>query len=172
MNFPDDMKEILNSEYIKPNTTKFDLLGTRLLSRKEERRNQSLLEVKVISYDNDSFSENFVRWKVSNVTSRLITIDLEFLSPIQVSQGDLLDTVYLFISFANITDIYGSSLPEFEVITKQIPRLMGSKAEAAAIEAIGTSLKYTSTAIVSSNFLVNLLLTASLNGLWSMLNSA
>ena len=48
---------------------------------------------------------------------------------------------------------------------------MGSAAEAAAIEAAGTTLTHTSTAIVSSNFVANLLLTASLNQLWSMLNS-
>jgi hypothetical protein len=37
------------------------------------------------------------------------------------------------MSFTNITDIYGSSLPEFEIITKPIPRQMDSKTEAAAI---------------------------------------
>ena len=76
------------------------------------------------------------------------------------------------MSFTNITDIYGSRLPEYEVITYQITRQMGSEAEAATIKAVGTPLMYSSLAIVSSNFVVNLFLTASLNGLWSMLNSA
>ena len=76
------------------------------------------------------------------------------------------------MSFTNITDIYGSRLPEYEVITYQITRQMGSVGEAATIKAVGTPLMYSSLAIVSSNFVVNLFLTASLNGLWSMLNSA
>lgn len=76
------------------------------------------------------------------------------------------------MSFANITDIYGSRLPEYEVITYQITRQMGSEAEAATIKDVGAPLMYSSLAIVSSNFVVNLFLTASLNGLWSMLNSA
>ena len=85
MSFPDIMREILNSEYIKPTTNKFGLLDTRYLSQQQESRNQSLLQVKVLSTDNVTFSENFVSWHVSNVTSRLITINLEFLKPLQVS---------------------------------------------------------------------------------------
>jgi len=39
----------------------------------------------MLSTDTDTISENLVGWKVSEVTSKLITIDLEFSLPLHVS---------------------------------------------------------------------------------------
>ena len=39
MSFPDDMREILNSQYIRPNTTEFDLFGPRLLVQQQGLKN-------------------------------------------------------------------------------------------------------------------------------------
>lgn len=52
----------------------------------------------------------------------------------------------------------------------EVPRQIPSEAEAVAIESGGESSEIGSSSIMGGNFVVNLILAASLNQLWSMLN--
>ena len=70
-----------------PNTADFVALNSseqRRLLNKQSR----LLDVKMLSGDEQKFDKNLVSWTISSVTSQLIVLDLEFDSPLQVSQGD------------------------------------------------------------------------------------
>ena len=52
------------------------------------------------------------------------------------------------------------------VLARQIP----SKEEAAAIESSGESSEAASASVMAGNFIISLILAASLNQLWSMMN--
>ena len=43
-----------------------------------DAKEKELLNVAIISGDDDSIGTNLVSWKISSVTSRLITLELEF----------------------------------------------------------------------------------------------
>ena len=69
-----------------------------------------------------------------------------------------------------ITDEYGQSLPNGTTMIVNAPRLIPSEEEAVAIESSGESSENASLSVMGGNFVVNLLLAAALNHLWSMLN--
>ena len=56
-----------------------------------DAKEKELLNVAMISGDDDSIDTNLVSWKISSVTSRLITLELEFSAPLAVSSGEYPD---------------------------------------------------------------------------------
>ena len=73
-----------------PNTADFIALNSSKQRRLSKEWNR-LIDVKMLSGDEQKFDKNLVSWTISSVTSKLILIDLEFDSPLQVSQGDAPD---------------------------------------------------------------------------------
>ena len=74
------------------------------------------------------------------------------------------------MTLAQFTDVYGQRLPDIVVSKMEIPAQM-SAGEAAVVQGAATSASASLNAAMSTNFVVNLLLTGSLSQLWSMLNS-
>ena len=77
----------------------------------------------------------------------------------------------VYMNFSNLTDVNGLHLPDFGFQKKELPYQIGSVTEARTIELAGKSASTASGALMSSNFVVNLALSGSLNQLWSLINS-
>ena len=56
-------------------------------------QNYRLLNVFMLNGDEQAIDENLTSWTVKSVTSKRISIQLEFQSPLQVSQGDQPDQI-------------------------------------------------------------------------------
>ena len=71
----------------------------------KELTGESLLSLAMLSSETGTISDNLTGWKVSDVKSRKITIQLEFSRPLLVSQADKPDQLLIMINFGNFTDI-------------------------------------------------------------------
>ena len=49
----------------------------------------------MLSGDEEAVDENLISWSISEVTSKLIKLNLEFQKPLEVSQGDSPDTLVI-----------------------------------------------------------------------------
>ena len=58
----------------------------------------------MLSAETGTMSENLTGWKVLEVKSKKITVQLMFLQPLLVSQGDKPDQLLIMINFGNFTD--------------------------------------------------------------------
>ena len=65
------------------------ILGSNLAQT--NAKDKELLNVAMISGDDESIDTNLLSWKISSVTSRLITLELEFSAPLAVSSGEYPD---------------------------------------------------------------------------------
>ena len=66
---------------------------------------------------------------------------------------------------------YGDiSVEEEYTVVRPLPRQIPSAAEAAAIEGAGATSEVASTAVMGGNFIISLILAASLNQLWALMN--
>jgi len=101
-----------------------------------------------------------------NITSWTPTqIDFKFNwdSPLEISQSDPPERIQVTLTMDQFTDSDGLSLPRQETLVKFIPRQIPSAAEAAAIEDSGSSSETSTAAAGATNFIVSLILAASLN---------
>ena len=63
-----------------PSTAEFIKLNTK--------KQNELLNVMMLSGADETVDENLVSWKITSVQPSQISVELEFKSPVQVSQGD------------------------------------------------------------------------------------
>ena len=75
------------------------------------------------------------------------------------------------VNLSRYSDTEGQHLPDSLLKIVKIPPQIGSVSEAEAIELMKSITSKSTTFMMSSNFVVNLLLSGSLSQLWSMLNS-
>ena len=92
------------------------------------------------------------------------------MNPLEVSQNDEPDKIKVILNIDQITDEYGQSLPNGTSMIVDAPRQIPSEEEAVALEQSGESSETASLSVMGGNLVVNFLLAAALNHLWSMLN--
>ena len=73
-----------------PNLNKFNELNKR---RNLVEIHNELLNVKMISGDNENFDANLKSWQLIEISSKLMKIQLEMYKPLIVSQGDMPDKI-------------------------------------------------------------------------------
>ena len=74
-------------------TNQMDFPGTAEFIEQNDESELSLLSVSMISGDNESVDQNLSSWTITEVTSEKIEIELQFDSPLAVSQGDTPDKI-------------------------------------------------------------------------------
>ena len=92
-----------------------------------------------------------------------------FDNPLEVSQKDEPDIAELTLNLQQFKDEYGQAM-ESKSLWLIIPRLLLSGSSEELIEATGELAGDASTTTMTGHFIVNLMLGASLNHLWSMIN--
>ena len=75
----------------------------------------------------------------------------------------------VFTGLGAFEDKKGLNLPEFQFLLKELPRL--DPEDTAEVEGAAATASTTTASVLSTNFVINLLFTGSMNGLWSLLNS-
>ena len=102
------------------------------------------------------------------MTNEGIDFELIFDNPFSVSQDSEPDMVKLLLDLSEFRAKNGERM-QSTILEVLIPRQLNGESGAIMVSA-AAAVDTASTAAVGTNFLVNLLLSASLNQLWSMLN--
>ena len=80
---------------------KIEFTGAMSFPEKEEFIQQNaeqalkLLNIFMLSGDDEVIDDNLTSWKIKSVTAMQISVDLEFKSPLLVSQGDMPDQIVI-----------------------------------------------------------------------------
>ena len=70
-----------------------------------------LLDVMMLSGDNEMIDDNLKDWKLISVTSSEITVDVEYENPLLVSQGDIPDILVVQAGLQEYPDENNLKLP-------------------------------------------------------------
>ena len=128
MLFPSNFADILNGKNVMKNSTDSKPVKNKRFMA-QEKTGSSLLILKMISFSTETIDENLFGWTVTDVSSRGITVRLNFTNPLQVSQGEKPDLILILVNFSNYTDVDRQNLPEFSDII-ELPRQMSSASQA------------------------------------------
>ena len=109
-------------------------------------------------------------WEITEFTEKGIDFKLYYVNPLEVSQNDEPDIVKVKLNLSQFTDEYGQPMEDGQIIEVEVPRQIPSEEDAVAIEATGQTSETGCFAVMGSNLVVNFILAASLNHLWSMIN--
>ena len=121
--------------------------------------------------DSESVSGNLIGWKITSLTPNELKISLTFSKSIEVSQGEEKDSLLVFLDLSQFSDKDGLSFAEFLFLKSTIPFQNPSAEEIAAVETAATVTSTSTTSVLSTNFIAKHVAKASMNSLWSLLNS-
>ena len=131
-----------------------------------------MIKIEMMETDTETLSDNLLSWSIRSISNTDIEIQLKFAKPIDVSQGSEKDMLLVYLNFGGFRDKQGLSMPEFEFLQKKLPTQFESEDELAAMQAAGEVQSGSAASFMSTNFMLNIGLSQSLNSLWSMLNTA
>ena len=97
------------------------------------------------------------------MTPKEIKIALTFAKPLEVSQGDEQDVLSIFAGLGAYKDKDGINLPSFVFLNKELPRQNSSGGVIKTVESAGATSSAGTASVMGANFVLNLLLTGSLN---------
>ena len=100
-----------------------------------------------------------------------IEIDLTFKKPLEVSQGSKPDLMIVHTNLAAYPDENGQKLPQKLIKMRQIPAQIGSVEVEEVLDSIELTISTSVSAASAGTTFVSILTSASLNHLWSLLNS-
>ena len=80
------------------------------------------------------------------------------------------DIVKVILNLSRFTDEFGQPMADGLEMEVVVPRQIPSEEEAKTLETTGETAENASFSVMGGNFIINLLLVASLNHLWTMIN--
>ena len=95
--------------------------------------NSHLVDIRMLKGDSNEQNENLEGWQIVSVSSELIEIDLNFVKPLEVSQGEAKDRLIVQVSLHQFPDDNDNRLPISVNRIKEIPLQFSSKSEAEAV---------------------------------------
>ena len=111
------------------------------------------------------------KFDITSQTDSQIDFQFKFDKPLEISQQAAApERVNFTMYMGDFSDPNGNEIDGYANVISFVPRQIPSEAEAAAIEDSGSSSEAGSAGAGLTNFIVSLILSASLNQLWSMLN--
>ena len=120
--------------------------------------------------DSDEQNENLEVWQIVSVSSELIEIDLNFVKPLEVSQGEAKDRLIVQVSLHQFPDENNNRLPISVNRIKEIPLQFSSKSEAEKVENMKNAVYDITTGTCAAQFISGLVLKTSMNQVFSLLN--
>ena len=102
-------------------TNAMEFPDTAKFIEENKKSGNKLLDLMMLSGDNEAIDPNLLSWVIVSVTSTTITVDLEFLTPLTVSQGDVPDKLIVQAGLQKYPDHNKIRLPPSVVRTKGIP---------------------------------------------------
>ena len=133
----------------------------------ENRRNLQQGEKAIISIESQPGEDSDqdlldLDWELKAADEAGVEFKLIFNQPLEVSQNDQPDKVKVMLNLDSYTDEFGQSMGNTTMLI-EVPRQIPSETEAAAIESGGESTEVGSSSVMGGNFILNLILAASLN---------
>ena len=120
-------------------TNPMDFPSTREFVLDNEKSDNKLLNVLMLSGEDESVDPNLLSWTISKVTSQQISINLEFERPLEISQGDEPEKIVVQAGLSRYLDQNLQRLEKSIVRMKDVPRQIGSAAEAEAMASTGAA---------------------------------
>ena len=148
-----------------------DFPSTREFVLDNEKSNNKLLNVMMLSGEDEAIDPNLLSWTINTVSSQLIEIKLEFERPLEISQGDEPEKLVVQAGLSRYLDQHLQRLEKSIVRMKDIPRQIGSASEAAAMASTGAATSSAAIGASAVQLIVAFVMQAGLGQLWSMLNS-
>ena len=84
-----------------------------------------LLNIFMLSGDNETLEENLRSWSIQSVSPKQISVSLDFVSPLHVSQGDEPDKLVIEAKLCQYQDEDEQRLPFSVIRFKDIPLQIG-----------------------------------------------
>ena len=128
------------------------------------------MDIKIIPGEMTDPSVLGFSYNITGTSGTEIDIKFTFDKPLEISQQQDPERVNVTMNMEKFTRPDGKDMAGYAMMTSFIPRQIPSEAEAESIEDSGSSSETSSTVVMLTNFIVSLILAASLNQLWSMLN--
>ena len=161
------MRINFNNNMVLPSDFKEIVANNR---RNLQANEQPMIQIESLAGDDSDLDNLNLDWEISGADESGLDFKLKYKDPLEVSQNDIPDKVKLRLNLNSFTDEYGQSLGNDTTLIVEVPRQIPSEEEADALEKGGETSEATSSSVMGGNFIVNLILAASLNHLWSMLN--
>ena len=109
-------------------------------------------------------------YTIVELSSTVIKIKFTFEDPLEVSQNDPTERVKVTLTMEKYVDQDGLSLEPGTELTKFVPRQIPSEAEAETLEKAREIMGAAIGGTMASSFAITVIMGASLNQLWSMVN--
>ena len=111
-------------------------------------------------------------WEITAFKPKSLEIQLNFTEPLAISEGEESDRIKVsFKKTELLYDEYGQALDTGTEIESYVPAQFSSEAEAKFFEAISESFDSMETGAFSSDVIVNLFVSFSLQTVWSMVKA-
>ena len=108
-------------------------------------------------------------WELVSIGAKGVDLRLNYTHPLEVSSGEESDLLLIQMDLSEYKDASGQTLPESLVKYVPIPTQVASVAEAEKIQSQGESADSAIKSSASGNIAINLMLSGSLNMVWSMI---
>ena len=103
-------------------TNRMDFPSTREFILDNEESENKLIDVMMLSGEDEAIDLNLLSWTIVKVTSQQIEISLKFERPLEVSQGDEPDKLLVQAGLSKFLDENLQRLEKSIVRMKEIPR--------------------------------------------------
>lgn len=119
----------------------------------------------------DQVPELLASWDLISINKEGLSIQLYFKEPLEVSQGDIADKVFVQFNFGQFEDSSGNKMPDSILKSTMIPRQAASAEEAETIDSAGSDASTASNVTMISGFFGAILMSTAMNFIWSMLDN-
>ena len=109
-------------------------------------------------------------WSITSLTSRQLTIKLEFIRPAEISQGGTPDILIVNVELSKFKAVDGQSLEESLMFKVFLPPQFGSQEEKEIITSAAGNTDMAMKTVFSSNFMINFFLVSAMGMLWGSFN--
>ena len=131
---------------------------------------KAMIEILSVAGEDSSADMLGLDWEILSFSPLGLDFKLFYTDPLEISQNAEPDIAKVVLNLSQFTDEYGQAMADGTILEVEIPRQIPSQEEADALEESGETAEGTSSITMGSNFILNLILAASLNHLWSMIN--
>ena len=86
-----------------------------------KKTDQKLIDVKMLSGDNQEIDPNLIGWSITEISSTRIKMKLDFAKVLEVAQGDEPDFIFFQVNLSAFRDNNQARLPTSVLKYKELP---------------------------------------------------
>lgn len=124
---------------------------------------ESFVSLELIPIDEESSQSFLVDWTVVSIDSESIKVKLQFEQPLEVSQTEEPDILFIRVNLRGLQDVDGMTWQGELYQLVALPKQFESKEQQIALAKVRDTVEYSSKSTWMSNWLVQLIMSASAN---------